>query len=240
MWSGKRIAVVLQPSFFPWRGVFDLIGRCDVYVFYDDVQYDKHGWRNRNRIKTAAGPQWLTVPVRAKGNVTDGTRIDQVSTDSREDWRAHHLERIRHAYRKAPFFASTFSFVEELYARQSDNLADFTIAGTVAIAARLGLRTPEFVRSSTLSIPGSKTDKLIGTLEAVRADAYISGPAARAYIAQERFEAAGIALSYIEYRYPEYPQMHGDYDANLSILDLLFMTGDAARGYLHGSALVCA
>jgi hypothetical protein len=235
MWSDKRTAVVLQPSFFPWRGYFDLVARSDVFVFYDDVQYDKHGWRNRNRIKTAAGPQWLTVPVRSKGNLVEGMRIDQAVIDARDDWKGRHVERIRHAYRKAPFFVPTFAFVEELYARQTDSLADFTIATTIAIAARLGLRVPEFVRSSALAIPGAKTDKLIGTLDAVRAAAYISGPAARAYILPERFAEAGIALGYIEYRYPEYAQLHGEYDANLSILDLLFMVGDEASRYIQGS-----
>jgi hypothetical protein len=236
----RRAAVVLQPSFLPWRGVFDLVARADVFVFYDDVQYDKHGWRNRNRIKTAQGPQWITVPVHAKGNVTTHLQIDRVRIDNRTDWRRSHLERIRHAYRRAPFFESTFPFVEEIYAFETELLAELTIAQTKALADRLGLRRPDYVRGSDLAIEGTKTEKLVATLRAVEATSYISGPAARAYIENERFRAADIELGYIGYAFPEYPQLHGPYDGNLSILDLLFMTGDRAADYLIGSEVTAA
>ena len=110
----------------------------------------------------------------------------------------------------------------------------------MALTDRLGIRTPEFVRSSALGIDGSKTDKLVAPLRAVGATGYISGPAARAYIENERFAEAGIQLQYIAYAYPEYRQLHGQYDGNLSILDVLFMTGDRAADYLIGSEVSAA
>src|SRR5512138_290582 len=103
--------VVLQPSYIPWRGVFDQIQRADIFVIYDDVQYDKHGWRNRNRIKTAQGAQWLTVPVQV--SLKQPPLIHEVRIDTRTDWRKKHLLSIRHAYARAPFFGRVFPLLEE-------------------------------------------------------------------------------------------------------------------------------
>src|ERR1700736_4809384 len=97
--------VILQPSYIPWRGFFDLVHRADVFVFYDDVQYDKHGWRNRNRIKTANGPQWLTIPVSKKGNVTDHLLINDMRVCWDTLWNAKHWASIQQSYRKAPYFS---------------------------------------------------------------------------------------------------------------------------------------
>ena len=77
--------VILQPSYIPWRGYFDQIRRADLFIFYDDVQYDKHGWRNRNQIKTAQGKQWLTIPVHSAG-VTQGVPIKDVKIDQGKPW----------------------------------------------------------------------------------------------------------------------------------------------------------
>ena len=228
-----RTAVVLQPSYIPWRGYFDLIQRADVFVFYDDVQYDKHGWRNRNRIKTASGPRWLTIPVLSKGNIDNNLLIQEVMCDARFDWRHKHLEQIRHAYRKAPYFKETFSFLNELFASApTDRLAEFTIFTTIAIAERLGL-TGSFARSSELGVTGSKNDRLLQTLASVQATHYISGPSAKAYISAEAFAAAKIDLEYAHYDYEPYEQLHPPYEPQVSIIDLLFMQGSNAAAHLE-------
>jgi|SRR5579884_5303 len=230
---GMTTAVVLQPSFVPWRGYFDLIRRADVFVFYDDVQYDKHGWRNRNRIKTASGPRWLTIPVHAAGNTVDGLPIREVRIDWSRDWRRAHVEQLRHAYARAPFYRDHAAFVDELYAAKPELLADFTIETTIALAKVLGLDGTHFVRSSQLGACGAKTDRLLQVLSKTGATRYISGPSARAYIEEEKFRDAGIALEYITYDYQPYPQLHPPYDANVSILDLLFMTGPQASSFIR-------
>jgi len=227
----NHTVVVLQPSYIPWRGYFDLIRRCDTFVFYDDVQYDKHGWRNRNKIKTHAGPQWLTIPVYARGNVEEHTRIDRIEIDDRSDWRRKHLESIRHAYRRAPYFDETFAFLTELYSARPALLADFTIELTIALANRLHL-TAAFLRSSSLSVHGVKTERLVSTLQKLGATHYISGPSARSYIDQDQFDAAGIELEYIDYRYDPYPQLHGAFEPSVSIVDILMMTGSEAARYI--------
>jgi hypothetical protein len=224
----KTVAVV-QPSYIPWRGFFDLIRRSDTFVFYDDVQYDKSGWRNRNQIKTASGLQWLTIPVHAHGNVDEGTPINRIAIDDRGDWRRKHLESIRHAYRKAPFFEETFAFLTGAYAANgTELLADVTVQLTIRIAERLGFRR-EFLRSSQLEgISGTKTDRLLQTLEKVGATHYLSGPSARSYIEPGAFERAHIGLEYMQYAYRPYPQLHGGFEPFVSIVDLLMMTGPQA------------
>src|SRR5947209_15403763 len=138
-------AVVLQPSYLPWRGYFDLVDRADVFVFYDDVQYDKHGWRNRNRVKTANGPAWITVPVHAHGAVERGTPICEIAIDHRRDWVRAHLETLRHAYGRQPFYARYAPLLAAILEKRHARLADLTIELTVAVARELGSAT-RFVR----------------------------------------------------------------------------------------------
>lgn len=224
---GARTVVVVQPSYVPWRGYFDLIRRSDTFVFYDDVQYDKHGWRNRNQIKTPAGLQWLTIPTHSRGNVERHVPINSIEIDNRSDWRRKHLESIRHAYRRAPHFESTFAFLSEAFACEHTLLADFTIELTTRIAQQLGLN-PRFLRSSDMLLSGAKTERLIATLVHAGATHYVSGPSAKAYIEPERFRAAGITLEYIDYSYVPYPQLHGDFAPFVSIIDLMMMAGSEA------------
>ncbi len=226
--------VILQPSYIPWRGYFDQICRADLFVFYDDVQYDKRGWRNRNQIKTAQGKQWLTIPVYNRGAQTQNIPIHQIRIVWEEPWNQAHLKAITQSYRKAPYFTRYLPLLETFYQRHDDCLADFTIDFTVALARELGNTRTRFIRSSEIAgITGQKTDRLIQILQAVRGTHYISGPSANDYIEKEKFDAAGITLEYMEYIYPEYPQLYPPFDPQISILDLLFMTGPEAPGYLH-------
>ncbi len=227
--------VILQPSYIPWRGYFHQIEKADVFIFYDDVQYDKNGWRNRNRIKTAQGLQWLTIPVHTKGSVAEGIPINQINISWDKPWNVHHWRAIQFAYSKAPFFGKYRDLFEEMYARHPVLLADFTIQTTIELAEVLGITGTRFLRSSDLeNIEGEKTDRLISILHAVGADHYISGPSARDYIEAEKFEEAGIRLEYMTYDYPQYGQLHGAFEPQVSIIDLLFMTGGRALEYITG------
>ena len=226
------IAVILQPSYIPWRGYFDQIRRADLFVFYDDVQYDKHGWRNRNQIKTAAGKRWLTIPVHTAG-ATHGVPIKDVRIDWSKPWTDQHLKSLTGSYARAPFFKQYLPLLESFYSRRDEHIADFTIASTVALAAELGIRNTRFMRASELKgIQGSRTTRLIEILKRVGADHYISGPSARDYVQTDEFVAAGIRLEYMEYDYPEYPQLHPPFDPHVTALDLLFMTGDRALDFI--------
>ena len=224
--------VILQPSYIPWRGYFGQIRRADLFIFYDDVQYDKHGWRNRNQIKTAQGKQWLTIPVHSRG-VTEGIPIKDVRIDWSKPWGKTHLKAVTFAYSKAPHFKDYLPLLESFYNRRDDCLADFTVETTVLLSRELGITSTRFLRSSELpGIHGVKTDRLIQILKQVGAEHYISGPSARDYIEEEKFTEAGITLEYMEYNDPEYPQLYPPYDPYVTVLDLLFMTGKSAIEFM--------
>jgi hypothetical protein len=229
-------AVILQPSYIPWRGYFDQISRADVFVFFDDVQYDKRGWRNRNQIKTPRGKQWLTIPVHSKGAQTDHIPINQIKISWDSAWNEDHWNMLQASYRKSPYFQRYASFLLEFYERHDVLLADFTIDLTIALARQLGILNTRFLRASSLQTAGAKTDRLISVLKGIGADHYISGPSAQDYIDPEKFVQAGIRLEYMGYNYPEYPQLYPPFDPQLSILDLLFMTGPDALHYITGDA----
>jgi len=227
-------AVILQPSYIPWRGYFHQIYKADVFVFYDDVQYDKHGWRNRNQIKTSQGKQWLTIPVHSRG-ATEGIPIKDVRIDWNKPWNKNHWKALTYAYARAPFFRRYAPLLEAFYDRQDEFLADFTVDLTVALAGEVGIAPRRYMRSSEMALNGRKTDRLIQILEQVGATHYISGPSAADYIAADKFAAAGIALEYMTYDYPEYPQLYPPYDPQVSILDLMFMSGERALDYILGT-----
>jgi hypothetical protein len=225
--------VILQPSYIPWRGYFDQIYQADLFIFYDYVQYDKRGWRNRNQIKTPKGKQWLTIPVNSRGAQTENIPINQIRMVWDHPWSQNHLKALQHSYSKAPHFNQYVSLLEKFYQRRDELLADFTIDFTIALAHEIGNTHTRFMRSSEIAgIDGQKTDRLIQILQAVGATHYISGPSARDYIEREKFDSAGISLEYMEYNYPEYPQLYPPFDPYVSILDLLFMTGSEAPNYI--------
>lgn len=231
--------VILQPSYIPWRGYFHQILKADLFIFYDDVQYDKHGWRNRNRIKTHQGPAWLTIPVHKKGVTVEHTPINQIEIDWTQPWNKKHWMTIQQAYCKAPYFQRYAPLLEDFYSRHYQYLSEFDIDLTLALTAELGITGTRFICSSELDVPGnkkltgSKTDRPIKILQKVGSTHYISGPSAKDYIEEERFEELGMALEYMDYDYPEYPQLYPPYEPQVSILDLLFTTGPEAIKYIR-------
>jgi hypothetical protein len=150
-------------------------------------------------------------------------------------WNRKHLASIMQSYRKAPCFDWLCPSLQKWYSRTPAMLADFTIAFTIDLADCLGLRGTRFVRSSELKIPGYRTDRLIDIVKAVGCNHYITGPAARGYLEEDKFSDAGVTLEYMEYNYPEYPQLYPLFDPHVSILDLLMMTGGDAPRYIWAS-----
>lgn len=224
---------VLQPSYIPWRGYFDLIHRCDLHVFYDDVQYEYGGWRNRNRIKTASGVRWLTVPVHHKGHIREARPINRTQIAYELPWVRRHLGTIKHAYGHTPYFREFFPILEEAILRQPHFLSDLTIDLSIKLARALGINT-EFARSSDIGSEGKRTERLLTILQKVGADTYLSGPAARSYLDVEQFAKRGIALEFMTYDYPEYDQLYPPYRPDVSIIDLLFMQGSQAPRLIWG------
>lgn len=228
--------VILQPSYLPWRGCFEQIHKADVFVFYDDVQYDAHGWRNRNRVVGPAGPQWITVPVHQRGSRSRHRPICSIEICWDADWPAKHLRTLELCYRRAPFYADVMQWLAPHYLGRPQFLADLTIGLTIDAARQLRIRHTRFLRSSELDVSGLKTERLLSILQQVGATHYISGPSARSYLDADLLTRQGITLEYMTYDYPEYPQMRPGFEPRASIVDLMFMTGPAAARYIWRDA----
>ncbi len=202
-----------------------------MFVLHDDIQYTKQDWRNRNRVKTANGSQWLTVPVQ---KATTGGAIIDVRIDNTRDWYRKHWRMIEQAYYHAPHFKTYRGFFADVYSHPWESLSELDIHLTEHICRRLGITTP-LQRSSTMGITGVKTDRLVQMCQALDITHYLSGPSAQAYIEPEKFEAIGVTVEYQDYDYPAYPQLHGAFDPFVSILDLLFNCGEESPQYIWGS-----
>lgn len=214
---------ILQPGYLPWLGFFEQLYRSDVFVIYDDVQYDKHGWRNRNRIKTQRGAQWLTVPVEMK--FEEHPVIREVRIDNRRNWRKKHLESIRQNYSKAGFFEEYISLFEKAYALEWEYLVDLDMHFIEEISVLLGLDTGKIHQSSKLGVSGGRTERLIKICHKLGTDTFYEGSAGRNYIDEEEFAAAGIKVEYQNYNHPVYDQLYGEFVSHLSVIDLLFNHG---------------
>ena len=233
--------VILQPSYLPWRGYFHQIQRADVFVFYDDVQFDRHGWRNRNRVKGPHGAEWLTVPVLSKGSVTEGRPTSEIQICWARHWNRKHWGTLQALYGRSPYFGRYAPFFEEFYRRRPDKLADWCIDLTVALARELGIVHTQFLRSSELAaeIPADAagTERLMHLLRLVGATEYLSGPSASDYLEEDKLREIGVNLEYMRYDYPEYPQAHPPFDGQVSVVDLLFQMGPHAGDYIWGDAV---
>lgn len=226
----RKVAIV-QSNYLPWKGYFDLIHDADEFIFYDDLQFTKNDWRNRNKIKTPKGAEWLTIPA--------GRRIHRLIHQvelKRHDWQAEHWRRISRHYDRAPYFAKYRPFFDDFYlGRVWDNLSDLNQYLIKAISRDLlGIDTP-FRDSREYGAEGKKLDRLMDLLKKAGAGAYVSGPAARSYIEESRFSEAGIKLIWKSYSgYPEYSQSYPPFEHGVSVLDLLFQTGPDAAWHIWG------
>jgi hypothetical protein len=226
-----KTVAILQSSYIPWKGYFDLIRRVDEFILYDDVQYTRRDWRNRNRIKTANGPLWLTIPVEVKG------RYDQAIKDtliSEPQWNVRHWRTIQSTYARAPYFVEYKTALEALFLGCSaQRLSDINYRFIAGLCSLLSITT-RISWSMDYQLVDGRTERLVALCRQAGATEYVSGPAARAYIDDSLFERAGIGLSYMDYSgYPEYTQLYPPFDHFVSVLDLLVHTGAEAAMYMQ-------
>lgn len=223
--------VVLQSNYIPWKGYFDLIHDADRFIFYDDVQYTKNDWRNRNKIMMAGGPKWLTIPTG-----TDAHRLICEVELPDPSWQAKHWETIRQNYRRAPFFKHYRPFFEEIYlAHRWQRLSELNQHMITRIARDLLGIEAAFDDSRNYSLAGQRLDRLIDLVSQCEASHYISGPAAKSYIKQHRFDEIGVELIWKDYEgYPAYRQTQLPFEHGVSVLDLLFSVGPSAPDFIWG------
>lgn len=226
---GKTVAVI-QSNYIPWKGYFDIIHDVDLFIFYDDVQFTRQDWRSRNQIKTPYGLKWLSIPV--------GTKIDKLINEvilPNTTWRESHLSLITQSYSKTPFFQYYKELLDYIYKNKWTMLSEFNQSVIKYISQSvLGIKT-EFLSSEVLHAEGKKQDRLMDVLKKVGATTYVSGPAAKDYIDELRFQENNINLIYKNYdHYPEYKQVYPPFTHYVSILDLLFHVGPDAPYYIWG------
>ena len=225
----NRVAIV-QSNYIPWKGYFDLINSVDEFILFDDMQYTRRDWRNRNLIKTTSGLHWLTVPVEVKGRYLQ--KINQTRISDPE-WGKRHWATLVHNYSKAPYFREYAPVFERLYAEcRVEMLSEVNYEFIRGICDLLGIKT-KLSWSMDYEIPDGKTERLVALCQQVGANEYVSGPAARDYIDASQFRTAGIELAYIDYAgYPPYPQLHGSFEHGVSVLDLIFNVGPNATRFM--------
>jgi len=224
----KKVAI-LQSNYIPWKGYFDLMNMVDVFIFHDDLQYTKSDWRNRNLIKTPNGPKWLTIPC---GTNEHRLICDVELKDS--SWQLSHWASIKTNYAHSEYFKNYQSFFEEIYlGTQWRNLSEMNQAIIIRIARDLLGISTEFEDSRKYFLTQRKAERVKELLIKADATEYISGPAAKDYLSEEFLAEAGIQLTWMDYNnYPEYPQLHPPFTHQVSIIDLLFNTGERAVNFM--------
>ena len=225
----KRIAI-LQSNYIPWKGYFDIMAAVDEFILYDDMQYTKRDWRNRNLIKTPEGLQWLTIPVKVKGKYSQTIRETEIDG---ADWAQRHWNGLLKNYRRAPHFEEIAKLIEPLYLqRKHTHLSLLNREFIEAVSANLNITT-KISNSWDYVLTDGKTERLADLCAQAGATEYISGPAAKAYIEEDQFTNRGISVSWFDYSgYAEYPQLWGEFTHGVSILDLLFNCGKDAPRYM--------
>ncbi|KAF1036039.1 MAG: hypothetical protein GAK35_04125 [Herbaspirillum frisingense] len=229
----KTVAIV-QSNYIPWKGYFDLIASADEFILYDDVQYTQGDWRNRNRIKTPQGLHWLTVPVKVTGR--RGQLIREAEIEG-PYWAKDHWQTLAHNYRRAPFFAEIEPELRAFYLDgQYCRLSDLNRTLIAWAMRKIGITTL-LSSSSDYQLDGDRTMRLVNLCLQAGAEEYISGPAARSYLDERLFERKGIKVRWFDYgNYGVYPQLWGEFEHGVSVLDLLFNTGPSAYLYLKSGA----
>jgi hypothetical protein len=226
----KRIAI-LQSNYIPWKGYFDLINSVDEFIIYDDMQYTKRDWRNRNRIKTNNGLFWLSIPIDVKGKVSQKIKDTKISN---KNWGKEHWKIIAHSYAKAKFYKEYKDLFEDIYnSLKTEYLSEINYRFITETNKILNIKT-KLTFSSNYILRGDKTERLVDLCKQVGATEYISGPAAKNYIESSLFEGAEITLKWMSYDgYKEYEQLYPPFSHYVSIIDLIFNTGIEFKNYMN-------
>ena len=222
------IAAIHQPQYLPWLGYFDKIDRADVFVILDNVQFKKNEYQNRNRIKTAQGWQWLTVPV----GYRFPQKISEVTVNNNTNWRHKHWQALVTNYARAACFADHAPAYEAFLGEDWGSLADLNTRTVRDLVTTLGITTPLRV-ASDWDLPEDPTGRLVRICVETGADTYLSGAGGQDYLDLRQFETAGIDVLFQEYSHPEYPQQFGSFEPYMSAVDLLFNCGPDSLGIIR-------
>lgn len=217
------IVSINQPAYLPWLGYFHRIASSDLHLVLDHVQFEKNSFTNRNKVRTANGTAWLTVPVKTSGRFGE-LPISGLEIDNKSDWRRKHWQTLQQSYGKAPHFAEHEEFFRELYGTPWEKLIDLCTRVTSYLLQRFGIRT-KMVNSSEMQSGGAKDKLVLNLCRESGATTYISGALGRDYLREDLFRDAGIRVVYQDYHHPEYPQVYKPFEPYMAAIDLLFNCG---------------
>lgn len=225
----KKVAI-LQSNYIPWKGYFDIIRHVDEFILFDDMQFTRRDWRNRNMIKTPQGPQWLTIAVESKGKFDQKIKDTVISDPS---WKRSHWQTLKLNYAKAPHFKDHGAFIEELYMTAPEKyLSEVNFHFLSSICRWMEIPT-KITWSMDYQLKDGKTSRLVDLCQQAKGQIYLSGPAAKDYIEPQLFQDAGIELTYMDYSpYLEYPQPHPPFTHAVSMIDMIFSVGKEYKKYL--------
>lgn len=215
------IVAVHQPQYLPWLGYFDKIDRADCFVLLDTVQYKKNEWQNRNKIKTADGWQWLTVPVLYKHPQV----INEVKINNKDRWQHRQQQSILSNYKKSACWDILANFFEHIFVEQWQTISELNVAVVRDLVAILGIKTALYTASELGEFPDDPDERLIAITKSFNADTYMAGSGGRDYMNQEKYQESGIRVVYQEYRHPVYRQQFGGFEPYMSVIDLIFNYG---------------
>ncbi len=225
-----KSCIITQSNYIPWKGYFDSINQVDIFVIYDDMQYTKRDWRNRNYIKTPQGLKWLSIPVEVSGKFHQKINETLISDKS---WNKSHWESIKQNYKDAPCFKDNKDWLENLYMNCNfDRLTDVNEYFLKEIGNYLGINTT-YRRSEEFKLSEDRTEKIVDICKELGVDQYYTGPSAKDYMIEEKFTEKGIELNYFDYSgYKVYPQLYGEFEHGVSIIDMILNLGKNTNNYL--------
>lgn len=224
------IVAVHQPQYMPWLGYFDKIDKADIFVLLDTVQFKKNEWQNRNKIKTAQGWQWLTVPVLYKFP----EKIDEITINNNSNWQNVQRKSLKTNYSKSSHFNHIIELLAEVFSAKWERIAPLNVFTVKEVAQILGISTPIYVASELGEFPDDPDDRLIAISQYFDGTIYLAGSGGKTYMKLEKYERAGIKVQFQEFHHPVYPQLFGAFEPFMSVLDLLFNCGPDSLSVLRG------
>ncbi len=223
------ILAVHQPQYLPWSGYFDKMDRADCFCYLDNVQFKKNEWQNRNRIKTAAGWQWLSVPVHYRFP----RKINEVKISRQSDWQRKHLQALISNYSKSPYFEKYMPFFREVYSAEWESCSRLNICITEQIRRFLRIEDTATCRASDFQLREDPNERLTDLCTVLGADTYLAGAGGKNYMNLKPFREQGIRVIFQDFRHPVYPQLFGDFQSHLSVLDILFNCGPESMNIIR-------
>lgn len=213
---------ILQSNFIPWRGYFEIISKVDTFVIYDEVQYTKNDWRNRNQIKTPNGLVWLTIPVK---QINLNQKISETEVVN-QTWRRKHLNSIKLNYAKSPFFREYIDGIAKLYDGNETLLSEINLNFIKEICDILNIKT-RIIDSKDLKLEGDRNQRLVDACKKLNATSYLSGKAAQSYIDEDLFAKNNIEVKWMDYsHFSEYHQQYPPFSMSVSIIDTILNIGN--------------